>query len=95
MGTVGNFSYGPPEGEDTCKSRFEFELVQEENGLRIQRLSISGKQGCKGHPQTIAALVKGRRISSLPLEDLDCAACVRKVSCAQQLVRAIRQIKSQ
>jgi len=81
----------------TCKHIFEFELSRdgETNQLIVQSLTITGHAGCIGHPKTISALVKGRAISELPLEDLTEAACSLDSSCGQELAKAIEKMKKE
>ncbi len=79
----------------TCKHIFDFELIREGDDLVIQKLSITGNAGCIGHPKTICALLKGRRVSELPLEDLSEAACSLSSSCSQELAKAIEQTKKE
>ena len=77
----------------TCKHIFDFELTREGDDLMVRELTITGHAGCIGHPKTISALVKGRKISELPMEELTEAACGLDSSCGQELAKAIEQIK--
>ena len=79
----------------TCKHIFDFELIREGDDFVIQKLEITGHAGCIGHPKTISALLKGRRLSELPLEDLSEASCLLNSSCAQELAKAIEQMKKE
>lgn len=79
----------------TCKHIFDFELIREGDDFVIQKLSISGHAGCIGHPKTISALLKGRRVSELPLEELSKASCSLRFSCSQELAKAIEQMKKE
>ena len=94
-----NYTYKPPVVIDsdlrriTCYHLFEFELINKNNDIIIHSLKMTGHAGCKGHPKTISAFVKDRKISDIPLDELAKAECSNESSCAQELVSAIEQIK--
>lgn len=77
----------------TCKHIFDFELAREGDDFVIREVSITGHSGCIGHPKSISALLKGRRISELPLGELSEASCGLSSSCGQELAKAIGQMK--
>lgn len=80
--------------ERTCKDRWHFILSHDGNGdYRIEEMEISGDRGCQGHPQTIAALVKGRRVSELDLEALADTPCARGQSCGQTFAKLLADLK--
>jgi hypothetical protein len=80
--------------EITCKDtwRFVLEPVDEADYLIVD-LEIGGRSGCEGHPKTIAALLRGRRISDLALDDLRAAECSRHQSCGQTLAKVVDDLK--
>jgi len=75
--------------------KFEFILEKQGNDIIVQSLNIEGHAGCKGHPKTIEALVKGRKIEELPIEDLIKTGCNNQSSCGQELAIAIERIKKE
>ena len=80
--------------ELTCKDRWHFIIARDGDGeYRIEELEISGDRGCPGHPQTIAALVKGRLLSELDLETLAGTSCSRNQSCGQTFAKLIADLK--
>ena len=79
--------------EVTCKDTWRFTLQPlGDNDYRIVELQISGERGCEGHPKTIAALLQGRRISELSLEDLSRTECARHQSCGQSLAKVVEDL---
>lgn len=80
--------------EITCKDTWRFVLQpQTANDYLIVDLQIEGKSGCQGHPKTIAALLRGRRISEISLDDLRTTDCSRHQSCGQTLAKVIEDLK--
>jgi hypothetical protein len=81
--------------EDTCKRTWIFKLLESADGLVVDDLEIvedPEPEGCKGHPKTIAALVRGRPVNSIDTEVLAEAACGRDVACGQLLAKCIQEI---
>jgi hypothetical protein len=81
--------------EETCKVRWTFTLLASPNGPMIEDLKIeahNGTQGCKGHPQSLAALLRGRSVHELPVKELAAAGCGRAASCGQTLARCLQEI---
>lgn len=95
MGNTFRYLFVSDKSEDTCKERFDFDLKEIDGELYIDNISIKGETGCLGHPKTISALLKNRKISDLPMEVLDSCTCRRKFSCGQQLVKAIKQLNKE
>ncbi|MHA1156523.1 MAG: TSCPD domain-containing protein [Candidatus Heimdallarchaeota archaeon] len=88
-----NYIYTPDENEDTCKTSFDFELVEEDDGeISISNLTIDGEKGCIGQNSIIPILVKNRKVVNISIDELKEAGCRRAVSCAQQLAKAIQNI---
>ncbi len=88
-----SYTYTPIEDEDTCKTSFDFDLIEEDNGeISISNLIIEGEKGCIGHNKLIPILVKNRKIVNISIDELKEAGCNRAVSCAQQLAKAIQNI---
>jgi len=82
--------------ELTCKDRWHFIISRDGPGeFRIEKLEVSGDRGCAGHPQTIAALVKGRLLSELDLDALAGTPCSRNQSCGQTFARLVGDLKRQ
>lgn len=80
--------------ELTCKDRWHFIISRGgDGGYRIEELEVTGDRGCAGHPQTIAALVKGRLLSELDLEALAGTNCSRNQSCGQTFAKLIGDLK--
>ena len=87
---------------ETCKRRWRFELSSGPEGPVIERVEIEahpkdsgGEQGCKGHPKSLAALVRGRAVASLPTDELADAACGMRFSCGQALAKCLRELGMQ
>jgi len=88
-----NYIYYPDENEDTCKTSFDFELVEEDDGeISISNLTIDGEKGCIGQNSIIPILVKNRKVVNISIDELKEAGCRRAVSCAQQLAKAIQNV---
>lgn len=88
-----SYIYTPNENEDTCKTSFDFDLIEEESGeISISNLTVSGEKGCIGQNKLIPILVKNRKIVNISIDELKEAGCSRAVSCAQQLAKAIQNI---
>ena len=86
----------------TCKIRWIFQLVDGPAGPVIRDLEIrafvkeNGKElGCRGHPKTIIALVRGRPLRDLDSEALALAACIKELSCGQALARCLRELAAE
>jgi hypothetical protein len=83
------------EGDDTCTQEWIFTLEEAPEGLLVHDLEIIDREkrrGCRGHPQTIVALVRGRLLSALDTGALESAACERDLACGQVLAKCIRTL---
>ena len=88
------------EAERTCKIRWAFRLSEGPDGPLVEEVEIVGhkktpesrEHGCLGHPGTIAALLRGRAVRSLPLDELEASPCVRERSCGHVLAECLRRI---
>ena len=78
-----------PEAKDTCKSRWRFHIVDG----RFDSIDIEGEHGCKGHPQTIGILLRGRRLDAVDADALATIACDRGFSCGKALAEAITRLR--
>ncbi|NLX57930.1 MAG: TSCPD domain-containing protein [Phycisphaerae bacterium] len=80
--------------EITCKDTWRFVLQPlPDADYVIMDLEIRGRSGCEGHPKTIAALLRGRRISEIALDDLRTTECSRHQSCGQTLAKVLEDLK--
>jgi hypothetical protein len=78
----------------TCKDRWHFMLSPTGNGdYLIMDIEATGKDGCAGHPKTIAALLRGRRVGDINLTALADTPCSREQSCGQTLGVLVRDLK--
>ena len=83
------------EKEDTCKQQWIFHLKQEDGVSVIETLEIApARQGCPGHPKTIAALVRNMPVDRLDLEALQRTTCMRRKSCGMNLADCVSAIKA-
>jgi len=94
MAPTFTFLFKPADTDNTCKKLFSFDLQKEGGCVYINNLTIEGDKGCVGHPKTISALLKGRNIGELPVEELSVCTCARDISCGQQVAKALQQIKN-
>ncbi len=71
-------------------------MLKQEDGVPvIERLEIApARQGCPGHPKTIAALVSKMSVERLDLEALQQTTCMRRTSCGMNLADCISAIKA-
>ena len=90
------------EPDRTCKIRWTFRLGGDPADPVVEEVRIVGRRkdpsstrehGCLGHPRTIEALLRGRRVSSVPLEELEAQDCPRPRSCGQCLAECLRNIR--
>ena len=95
MADTKSFTYIPEDGIDTCKLSFDFEYVEEDGEIIIKHLTIDGEKGCIGHNKSIAILIRDKKISEIPIEELKEAGCRRAVSCNQILAKALQEIIEQ
>lgn len=89
------------DSEQTCKTTWRIEVVSRVDGPVIRDVQVqagltpNGKEmGCKGHPRTIAALVRGQRVDAIDVQALVETACTRPCSCGQALAECLQQIRS-
>lgn len=88
-----SYTYTPQEQEDTCKTTFDFDLIQDDNGeITIDNLMIDGEKGCIGQNTLIPILVKNRKVVNISIDELKAAGCKKAVSCAQSLAKALQNI---
>lgn len=81
--------------QETCMTRWTFHLRQSEGGVvpEIESLEIErAMQGCPGHPKTISALVRNRRIDQIDLKALEQTSCPRPHSCGQVLGHCVESL---
>jgi len=86
------YVYNPTDGTDTCKVSFNFELKEEEGKIIIKQLTVDGEKGCIGHNKSMSILIRNKKISEIPIEELKEAGCRRAVSCNQILAKALQGI---
>jgi len=89
------YTYIPEEGIDTCKLSFDFEYMEEDGEIIIKHLIIDGEKGCIGHNKSMAILIRDKKISEIPIAELEEAGCRRAVSCNQILAKALQEIIEQ
>ena len=62
------------EDEGTCKLTWKFSISENDGDKIIEDLQIEERElaeGCLGHPQTLAILLKGRSINSINIKELE------------------------
>ena len=88
-----SYTYTPLEQEKTCKTSFDFDLIQDDNGeIIIDNLMIDGENGCIGQNSIIPILVKNSKVVNISIDELKAAGCKKAVSCAQSLAKALQKI---
>ena len=93
MTIIKEYSFEP---ENTCKSKWKFELEKIAGMWVINSLEIEERAqplGCEGHPKTIQALLKNRPINSIDVNSLAESYCEKETSCSQVLAKCITQLK--
>lgn len=79
--------------DDTCLKKWSFEIEKNDNKKIINDIQIAfTNKGCKGHPQTISALVKGRALDDIDVEALLQTSCFRSQSCGKSLGLCIQKL---
>ncbi len=84
------------EPENTCKSKWTFELEKVAGLWLIQSLKINERaapKGCEGHPKSLEILLKNRPVNSIDVNALADSYCDKDISCSQVLAKCINQLK--
>lgn len=81
--------------EDTCMRTWTFD-IEETDGEQVVKDSFVEytKQGCNGHPKTISALIKGRKVSEIDLNALKETTCFRSQSCGMSLAACLEALST-
>lgn len=81
--------------DETCMDKWVFHLTADDAGrVTVRSVEITpSKNGCKGHPKTITALVRNLPLSLISPEALAETGCPRKLSCGMVLGRCQEQIR--
>ena len=80
--------------EDTCNHNWTFEVEENGSEKTIRNLGIEFRQGCQGHPKSLAALVANRPVDSIDTDLLSQTTCGRTTSCGMILGKCISQIQN-
>ena len=81
--------------EGTCKLTWKFSIVDIDGEKIIDKVQIEEREvseGCSGHPQTLAVLLKSRSISSINIDELEKIYCKNWTSCGQILAQCLNKI---
>lgn len=78
--------------DDTCKARWTFTLEGQGAEAVIHDIRIAEREepvGCQGHPGTVTALLRGRKLRELDVRALLESGCLREISCGAVLARCL------
>ena len=86
------------EEEDTGKYAWTFTLKHNSQDWIIDDLHVDEREkprGCFGHPKMITALLKGRILHSISLNELAEAFCGHSLSCGQVLAQCLTDLSNE
>lgn len=85
--------------KNTCFISWKFTLSEGRQGTVIEDIEVihsrrpnGRRRGCKGHPKTILALIKGRPVRSIDTELLRDTPCPRPTSCGEALAGCLKKM---